>query len=173
MAEIIPHYSVNPALTEQLLDTVFGTDRRARTAYAIRGDAPQLGTLSFVALDEDEHLVGSIEAYPIALTDPTGRAHPMVMIGPVAVLDHRRGEGFGKALMAACLAAIEDGFEQGAAPLPQVLIGDLDYYGRWDFDAQHTGGWRCPGPCEPERLLVRTGNPAVLPQDGMLGPWQG
>jgi len=30
-----------------------------------------------------------------------------------------------------------------------------------------------PGPWEPHRLLVRTTNPAVLPSEGMLGPWRG
>ena len=107
----------------------------------------------------------------MALTDPKGRAHPMIMVGPVAVMPGRQGEGFGKALMAASLGAIDAGFEDGAAPLPQVMIGDPDYYDRWGFIADHTQGWHCPGPYEKHRLLARSGNPAILPDEGMLGPW--
>ena len=75
--------------------------------------------------------------------------------------------GYGKALMEACLAAIDP-----RAPLPQVMIGDPEYYGRfWGFTAAPTGGWDLPGPFDPRRLLVRCDNPAVLPPIGMLGPW--
>ena len=59
-----------------------------------------------------------------------------------------------------------------AAPLPQVLIGDAPYYGKFGF-VEAPRGWRCPGPWEPERLLVRGADPAVLPQQGLLGPWRG
>ena len=93
------------------------------------------------------------------------------MIGPVAILPERQGEGFGRALMAAQKDAIEAGVEEGAPPLPQVLIGDEPYYGKFGF-TEAPRGWQCPGPWEPERLLVRTLSP-VLPQDGMLGPWRG
>jgi predicted N-acetyltransferase YhbS len=90
------------------------------------------------------------------------------MVGPVAVLPERQGEGFGTALMLAMLGALDP-----AAPLPQAMIGDEPYYGKFGFSAAHTGGWRLPGPWDPARLLARTDNPAVLPRDGMLGPWRG
>ena len=57
--------------------------------------------------------------------------------------------------------------------LAQVLIGDADYYGRWGFSAAMTGGWRCPGPYEPHRLLARGPMLAAMPAEGMLGPWEG
>ena len=75
---------------------------------------------------------------------------------------------FGRALMAAQEAAIA----AGGAPLPQVLIGDEPYYGKFGF-SEAPRGWQCPGPWDPERLLVRAENPAVLPREGMLGPWRG
>jgi predicted N-acetyltransferase YhbS len=57
---------------------------------------------------------------------------------------------------------------------PMVLIGDAIYYDRFfGFSAANTAGWKLPGPWEPARLLCRTANPAVLPQEGMLGPWRG
>ncbi len=171
MASLLPLSAIDPALVEELLDAAFGEGRHARTAYRIRTGTAWLETLSFAALDDDDYLAGSIQLWPVALTDPQGRPHPMIMVGPVAVMPGRQGEGFGKALMGASLGAVDAGFEAGAAPLPQVMIGDPEYYGRWGFVADHTGGWHCPGPFERHRLLARTGNPAVLPGQGMLGPW--
>lgn len=168
MATILPLTAVEPALVEELLDAAFGADRFARTAYAIRKGMDWLPGLSFAALDEEDHLTGSIQLWPVALTDAQRHAHPLLMVGPVAVAPGSQGEGYGKALIAAALGAIAP-----AAPLPQVLIGDLDYYGRWGFSAQHTAGWRCPGPWDPARLLARGEALAALPREGVLGPWTG
>jgi predicted N-acetyltransferase YhbS len=53
------------------------------------------------------------------------------------------------------------------------MIGDPEYYGRfWGFTNEHTGGWRLPGAFEQHRLLVRCDSAAVLPREGMLGPWK-
>ncbi len=171
MSSLIPLTHVDAEMIEQVLDRAFGPDRFARTAYRIRDGMDWLEGLSFAALDEEEMLVGTIQIWPISLTDPAGRAHPMLMVGPVAVLPEHQGEGYGKALMLASLAAI-DQIGGGREALPQVLIGDPDYYGRFfGFTAQHTGGWHCPGPNDPARLMVRCANPAILPPEGMLGPW--
>lgn len=159
-------------MVETLLDRVFGPDRHARTAYRIRAGMQPLDALSFAALDADDLLVSTIQCFPIALIDPQGRPVPLIMVGPVAVLPERQGEGFGQGLMAAMLDATRLMAEQnGGAGFAQVLIGDLDYYGRWGFSAAATGGWRCPGPYEPERLLARGEVLAAMPGEGMLGPW--
>nr|WP_298897017.1 N-acetyltransferase [uncultured Altererythrobacter sp.] len=168
MASIIPLSNVEADMIEQLLDRTFGPERHARTAYRIRTGMEWLDALSFAALDDDDMLVGTIQLWPVALTDPEGRAHPLLMVGPVAVLPEHQGGGYGQALMAASLGSLDPN-----ASLPQVLIGDESYYGRWNFSAGSTGAWRCPGPWAPERLLVRCANPAVLPREGMLGPWNG
>lgn len=175
MSTLIPLAQVEPDMIEQLLDRAFGPDRFARTAYRIREGMDWLEGLSFAALDDDEMLVGTIQVWPVALTGPDRdgitRTHPLLMVGPVAVLPEHQGEGYGKALMLAALAAI-DGAGDHQTGLPQVLIGDFDYYGRhFGFSAAHTGGWRCPGPNDPARLLARCANPAILPPEGMLGPW--
>ena len=170
MATILPLSAVEPALVESLLDAAFGPDRHGRTAYRIRAGMDWLPGLSFAALDEDDYLVATVQLWPVGLTgaggDGNARAHPLLMVGPVAVMPGRQGEGFGKALMATALGAIGP-----SKPLPQMLIGDLDYYGQWGFSAERTGGWRCPGPYHPARLLARAENPSVLPRDGILGPW--
>lgn len=169
MAHIIPLADVDPALIEELLDRAFEPERHTRTAYKVREGADWLPGLSYAAIDEESLLVGTIQCWPVALNAPDGRAHPMVMVGPVAVLPDQQGRGFGKALMTASLAALSP-----QAPLPQVMIGDPEYYGRfWGFSNEHTGGWTLPGPWDPRRLLARCDNPAVLPREGRLGPWQG
>ena len=169
---LIPLDQADPAAVERVLDEAFGPDRHKRTAYAIREGTECLAPLCFAAFDESGVLAGTIQAFPVALTDPQGRSHPLIMIGPVAILPERQGQGFGRALMAAQQAAIAEVREDGAAPLPQVLIGDEPYYGKFGY-AEAPRGWKCPGPWAPERLLVRTENPAVLPREGMLGPWRG
>jgi predicted N-acetyltransferase YhbS len=167
-ATLIPLDQVDPAAVEQVLDRAFGPDRFARTAYKVREGADWLPALSFAALDADENLVGTIQTWPVALTGAHGRPHPLLMVGPVAVVPERQSEGFGRALMHAMLDALSP-----EAPLPQVMIGDPEYYGRFfGFDAEHTGGWTLPGPWEPRRLLARGDNLAALPREGMLGPWR-
>ena len=168
-ANIIPLDNVDPVLVEALLDRAFEPERHNRTAYKVRGDGDWLPALSFAALDAEDQLVGTIQCWPVALTDGSGRRHPMIMVGPVAVLPEHQGAGYGKALMVASLAALSP-----EAPLPQVMIGDPEYYGRfWGFTNEHTAAWDLPGPFEQRRLLVRCDNPSVLPREGMLGPWQG
>lgn len=167
MPNLVPLSAIDPKLVEQLLDAAFEPERRTRTAYRIREGSEWLPALSFAALDDEDFLVGTIQLWPVALTDPAGRAHPMIMVGPVAVLPALQGEGYGKALIAAALAALDP-----AAPLPQVLIGDAPYYERFGF-REAPRGWRCPGPWDPARLLVRGESADGLPGEGMLGPWRG
>ena len=164
---LIPLANVEPAMIEQVLDRAFGADRRDRTSYRIREGMDWLPALSFAALDPEDMLIGTIQAWPVALTDPQGLAHPLIMVGPVAVLPGHQNEGYGRALMGALTAALDP-----AAPLPQVLIGDTEYYERFGFTNAWTRGWQCPGPWEPERLMVRAAEPEALPKEGMLGPWR-
>ncbi len=167
MANIIPLADVESTLIEDLLDRAFEPERRTRTAYKVREGTEALDALSFAALDEDDLLAGTIQCWPVALTDPTGRRHPLIMVGPVAVLPEYQSRGFGKALMIASLGALSP-----EAPLPQVMIGDPEYYGRfWGFTNEFTAGWDLPGPFERARLLARSDNPGILPAQGMLGPW--
>ncbi|MFB0613246.1 GNAT family N-acetyltransferase [Aurantiacibacter poecillastricola] len=166
-ATLIPLAEVDPAMIEALLDRAFGEDRHQRTAYLVRDGVEWLPALSFAVLDEEEMLTGTIQTWPVALSDPQGRRHPMLMVGPVAVVPERHNQGFGQALMAAMASGLDP-----AAPLPQVLIGDPDYYSRFGFHAGPTQKWDLPGPFERHRLLVRTDNPAVLPEHGTLGPWR-
>ena len=167
-ATLVPLDNVDPVLIEALLDRAFEPSRRTRTAYKLRDGLEPLPALSFAAIDAADQVVGSVQCWPLALTDPAGRRHPLIMVGPVAVLPEAQGLGFGQALMTAAIGALSP-----QAPLPQVMIGDPEYYGRfWQFSAEHTGGWQLPGPWDPRRLLARAANAAALPREGMLGPWR-
>ena len=170
-ASLIPLAAVDPAMIELVLDRAFGPDRHARTAYRIRAGMAPLDGLSFAALDEDDLLVGTIQCWPVALTSPQGMQVPLVMVGPVAVVPERQGEGFGVGLMSAMIDADARLAKSAAGSLPQVLIGDADYYGRWGFSAAATAHWRCPGPYEQHRLLARGAALSAMPAEGMLGPW--
>ncbi len=166
---LIPLDNVDPALVEDLLDRAFEPERRQRTAYKVRGERSEpLGALSFAAMDANDRLAGTIQCWPVALTPPGGRAVPLIMVGPVAVLPELQGAGYGQALMLASLGALSP-----EAPLPLMMIGDPEYYGRFfGFTGEHTGGWALPGPCDPARLLCRTDRPELLPREGALGPWR-
>ena len=119
-ASLIPLTAVPEAMIEELLDRVFGEDRHARTAYRVRAGMDWLTAMSFAALDADDMLVGTIQCFPVALVDRDTRALPMIMVGPVAVLPERQGEGFGQGLMAAMLDAEARLAADGQIPFAQV-----------------------------------------------------
>jgi len=154
---------------DALLDAAFGADRRGRTAYAIRRGMAWLTDLSYAAVDDRTGtMAGLLQSWPVALHGADGVQHPLIMVGPVAVLPDRQQGGIGRALMDRLIHDVEAGTD-----VPLMMIGDADYYGRfWGFSADATGAWQVPGPVERARLLARqaraSGNP--VPQDGRLGP---
>lgn len=174
MFDLVPISDVSDEAVESLLDAAFGTDRHGRTAYRVRDGVAAVATMSFAVMERGR-LVGSIQCWPVALapdadeSDPTDRgacaAIPMVMVGPVAVSPERQNVGIGRALMWQAIRVAEVGGVPGGDAL--MLIGDLDYYDQFGFDAAATGKWRLPGPFEPHRLLARGNAPA---RAGMVQP---
>ena len=161
---LVPLDAVDPAEVEALLDRAFPPGRQARTAYKVRGSVAPIPALCF-AMVEDGALIGSIQCWPVALTDDAGVVHPLIMVGPVAVAPDRQRDGIGRHLLNHMLAvAAALGLDRAL-----MLIGDPEYYGRFfGFTAERTGGWRLPGPVERHRLLARGADvPAVT---GMLSP---
>ncbi|MEQ1550436.1 N-acetyltransferase [Sphingorhabdus sp.] len=157
MPELIALNSVAPEKVERLLDDAFGADRFGRTAYLLRKHSKPIAPLSFAMLEKGEP-VGSIQCWPVRIGD-----FPIVLVGPVAVIPKLQSKGIGHQLMHAMLAA--------AAKIEEpvmVMIGDPEYYGRFGFSAEQTGGWLLPGPWEPRRLLARNANGVTLPETGML-----
>ena len=119
---------------------------------------PVIGHLSFAVID-DGAVVGSIQCWPVSIAGA-----PLILVGPVAVSSQRQNQGIGQLLMHATLDA--------ALPTdpPMVMIGDPEYYSRFGFVADETGGWTLPGPWEAHRLLLRNPDAAPLPKMGLLGP---
>jgi len=163
---LAPLNIVSEEAIERLLDAAFGRDRHSRTAYLIRGGMPWLPELSFGIVDEHGELVGSLQSWPVALTSEDGAQVPLIMVGPVAVAPSLQRTGHGRAMMDAVVTAAR---ARGAEPL--MMIGDPEYYGRfWGFSAEGTGGWNCPGPFEPHRLLALSVDGRPIGGEGMLTP---
>ncbi len=156
--------TIDVAAVERLLDAAFGIERKSRTAYAVRTGTESIPELSF-GLIEDEELLGSLQCWPIRIRPKKGEEMPLVMVGPVAVHPDYQRQGFGHLLMQQMLTtALEIGNP------PMLMIGDVEYYGRFGFSADNTGGWELPGPVERSRLLLRNPAEYPLPAQGMIGP---
>ena len=130
---------------EILLDGAFGPNRHARQSYVYRDGIDDITALRFVAL-EDDHLIGTIRFWPVAI----GKAlTPAILLGPLGVMKGRQGEGIGAAL-------IDHGLTQARSHGHRIcaLVGPLDYYGRFGFAPAESRGILMPGE-QPHRLLLR------------------
>jgi predicted N-acetyltransferase YhbS len=140
-----------PAI-DAMLDDAFGPDRFARTAYRLReGQSPVAG-LNFVVTDGPV-LCGSISLWRISLDHV-----PALLLGPIAIAESCRGKGFGGALIMQSLATAR---AQGHDMV--MLVGDLDYYGRFGFGNAHTTHWQMPGPVDQQRVLALSLKGTPLP----------
>lgn len=158
MTELLALSSVYTDDIEKLLDDAFGVDRHKRTAYLLRKGMTNIDYMSFAIIDNGS-LFGTIQCWPIMVGDT-----PLILVGPVAVSPERQNQGIGHQLMHASLGALTP------TDPPMVMIGDPEYYGRFGFFADETGGWILPGPWEAHRLLLRNPNCIALPQQGIVGP---
>lgn len=132
----------------------------------IRSGMAPVAFLSFAALDARGNMVGLLQSWPVALIDGKGTEHPLIMVGPVAVLPTLQQGGIGKKLMQRLM---EEARTRQCDPL--MMIGDPEYYGRFfGFSATGTAGWEAPGPVERHRLLAQSVNGRPLPGPGKLGP---
>jgi predicted N-acetyltransferase YhbS len=166
VSHLLPLDSQPTEAIEALLDNAFGADRHGRTAYRIREGMPWLPALSFAAVNEGLGLIGSLQSWPVALTDAAGGQIPLIMVGPVAVEPAHQKGGHGRAMMDAVVSAAR---QMGTEPL--MMIGDPEYYGRfWGFSAEATGGWDAPGPFERHRLLALSVDGRPVGGQGMLTP---
>ncbi len=160
---LVPLNASNQNDIDQLLDAAFGLDRRGRTAYLLRAGVSQIDSMSFCLMADDGVLIGSIQCWPIKIAADDDEQFPMVLVGPVAVAPDRQNQGLGHILMNAALNAA---LLEGNPSL--VMIGDPDYYRRFGFGADETGGWKLPGPWEAHRLLLRNEGEYELPVLGTL-----
>lgn len=166
MTHITALSTQSDSAVEALLDAAFGPGRQKRTAYAIRNGMCQIDPLSFAALDARGNMVGLLQSWPVAITDGAGTQHPLIMVGPVAVLPTLQQAGIGKKLMSKLMEAAK-----AIQCEPLMMIGDPEYYGRFfGFSAARTGAWEVPGPVERHRLLAQSVDGRPIPHAGKLGP---
>ncbi|NWK95160.1 GNAT family N-acetyltransferase [Sphingobium lactosutens] len=166
MSHILPLDSQPEEAIEQLLDAAFGPDRHGRTAYKIRDGMPWLPALSFAVVNADGALIGTLQSWPVALTQADGSQSPLIMVGPVAVDPAHQHGGHGRAMMDAVVAAART-----LRTEPLMMIGDPEYYGRfWGFTDEGTSGWDAPGPFEKRRLLALPVDGGRVAGTGMLAP---
>ena len=150
----------SPALAqpvEQLLDGVFGAERREKASYLYRENVAPVASLSWVALDgagENGRLVGAIRYWPIQVGE-TG--HSALLLGPLAIVPDLAGKGIGRALTFKTMEI--------AAQMDHdlvLLVGDYDYYKRFGFVPATPYGFVMPSEKRPERLQVTELKPGVL-----------
>ena len=131
------------AAIETLLDQAFGPDRYNKTSYHFRKGVNDVSSLSFVA-NVDDRLAGTIRFWPVTIGDTSS-----LLLGPLGVNTEYQSLGIGAALMNHGMNAARD------QDYPLVLlVGELDYYGRFGFAQAHSRGITMPGE-QSHRLLVR------------------
>lgn len=157
--KIIAERPQDAAFVEALNNEAFGPERFNKTVYRLREGISADAGLSFVALDERGSLVASLRFWPIVI----GAARtPAILLGPLAVQPHLRGQGYGKALM-------RHGIERARALGHRiiVLVGDPEYYNPFGFRRELTLKLALPGPVEERRFLALELQPGAL--DGVSG----
>lgn len=159
--DIIVEQPQHAAAIESLLDQAFGIGRIAKTSYRLREGVAPISELCFVMVESGQ-VEGTIRHWPVRIAGSTETV-PALLLGPIAVAAHRRGDGLGVMLMRHSL--------ERAAALGYrsvLLVGDAPYYGRFGFTRALTLGLSLPGPVDPERFLGLELVPNALA--GLSGP---
>ncbi len=152
--EILPERSGDHPHIENLLDEVFGLDRRTKTSYRLReGERPVPG-LSFVAVGKGGDVLGAVSFWRLHIGDD---GTPALLLGPLAVSPALQGKGIGRALMHHGLDLAR---AKGHALV--VLVGDEPYYARVGFQRLPEGRLILPGPVDPARFLYLELQPGAL-----------
>ena len=128
---------------DTIVAEAFGPGRFAKTAYRLREGVACVAALSFVA-EEGGRILGTVRYWPIAIGGEAA-----LMLGPIAIVADRQGQGIALALMQTSLAEAK---RLGHSAV--VLVGDEPYYARAGFARiQAPGRITMPGPVDLARLL--------------------
>lgn len=137
---------------EHLLDRAFGPGRHRKTAQRLRDGRLPADGLAFIA-EDGQNILGTVRFWHVRV----GHGPDALLLGPMAVEPTLSGQGIGRALIGQGL--------QEAAKLGHravILVGDEEYYGRFDFQPDLTTAMRLPGPVERHRFLARELRQGVL-----------
>lgn len=142
---------------ETLLDAAYGRVRFTKPSEELRRGRVAAEGLSLIAA-ENGCVIGTVRLWHVH----AGEGRPALLLGPLAVHPDYRCKGLGAALMERVL---RNARMRGHAAV--LLVGDADYYGRFGFSAEKTGGLTLPGGCLAHRLLALELSEGVL--DGAAG----
>lgn len=157
MFKILAAKNTDTPPVELLLDTAFGPDRHTKRSYHFRAGVGDVPTLRFVA-NSDGVLCGTIQFWPVTIANST----PALLLGPLGVATDHQNMGVGADLMAFGMNAARD---QGHGIV--LLVGKLEYYGRFGFGVAGSHGIAMPGELS-HRLLIRELHNDAL--NGVSGP---
>ena len=128
----------------RLLQRGFSSGHRHRNIWKLR-QGERIEALSLVAeSDDDVVLLGSIRFWAIRIAGV-----PSVLLGPLAVDPHLRGQGIGRAL-------VLEGLKRARQNVWQFCFvsGDHDYYTKFGFIKLRATDLILPAPIEDERLHI-------------------
>ena len=129
---------------EKLLDEAFGPGRYARTAYRYREKHNLISEYSYIYQD-NKQLLASISFSQIFINN----INKGLLLGPLAVKPGHDGKGYGVALVETTIKLIEKSKKYNFI----VLVGDIDYYRRFNFK-QISQPLNLVGPVNPNRVLI-------------------
>lgn len=148
MSEVVirPEAPGEAAAIAGLVTAAFGQPQEARLVAALR----EAGALSVSLVAEDGgELVGHIALSPLSVQ---GAFMPGVLaLAPLAVLPGRQGQGIGRTLVEAALAAAR---ARGAKVV--LVLGDPAYYRRFGFRPAAAIGLTPPWKVPPEAFQALT-----------------
>lgn len=131
------------AAADAVVAAAFGPGRYAKSAYRLREGVLPVAALSYVAEDGGA-IVGTVRYWPVVID-----GQPALMLGPIAIVADRQGQGIALALMQTSLAEAKRLGHRAV-----ILVGDEPYYGRAGFARiQPAGRITMPGPVDAARLL--------------------
>ncbi len=129
---------------EKLLDEAFGPGRYARTTYRYREKHNLISEYSYIYQD-NKQLLASISFSQIFINNKSEG----LLLGPLAVKPGHVGKGYGVALVETTIKLIKKSKKYSFI----VLVGDIDYYRRFDFK-QISQPLNLVGPVNPDRVLI-------------------
>jgi predicted N-acetyltransferase YhbS len=131
------------AAADAIVAAAFGPGRYAKSAYRLREGVGPVAALSFVA-EEGARIVGTVRYWPVVIGGEAA-----LMLGPIAIVADRQGQGIALALMQTSLAEAKRLGHRAV-----ILVGDEPYYGRAGFKRiQPYGRVTMPGPVDYARVL--------------------
>ena len=136
---------------EGLQALAFGPGRFARTAFRVRERFPIDPSLSMIA-EVDGVPCGSVWMTPISVGGTDG-----YLLGPLATHPDYRKRGAGKLL---AREVTRHALARGEGQFV-LLVGDQDYYCPLGWQPTTPGAIRFPGPVDPSRVLLYSGDAAL------------